>query len=78
MDKELQRYYEERFNMMSTDAWSDLMQDVQNMLEATDKASVIKSNDDLWFRKGEISIMQWLLNLKGASEEAYKGLQEEN
>lgn len=62
--------------MMSTDAWRELMRDVENMLAATDKASVIKSNDDLWFRKGEISIMQWLLKLQETCETAYKELQE--
>ena len=74
MTPDLQRYYESRFAMMASDGWRDLMQDMKAMLEATDKASVIKDANDLYFRKGEISIMQWMLGLQEMSESAYKDL----
>ncbi len=74
MDTQLQKYYEDRFSMMATEGWKDLIVDVKAMLESTDKVSIIKSNDDLWFRKGEISIMNWLLTLQEQSETAYKDL----
>ena len=74
MTPDLQRYYESRFAMMASDGWRDLMQDMKAMLESTDKASVIKDANDLYFRKGEISIMQWMLGLQEMSESAYKDL----
>ncbi len=33
MNPELQKYYEERFSMMSTQGWIDLMEDVAAQLE---------------------------------------------
>jgi hypothetical protein len=77
MDKELQRYYEDRFALMSSQAWKDLIDDVKEMKEAINQVGNITSTEDLWFKKGEISIMDWLLSLENVSKEAYDVLQGE-
>jgi hypothetical protein len=33
MNQELQKYYEERFSMMATEGWQDLLEDIDNMIE---------------------------------------------
>ncbi len=76
MTPELQRYYEDRLNMMGTKAWSDLMDDVQTMLKATDTLSGVKP-DNLLFKQGELNMMRWLLSLKDVSEKSYEELQRE-
>lgn len=78
MTPELQRYYENRADMMQSDAWRDLIADLQVMRDATDKLSIVKSSDDLWFRKGELSIIDWMLNLQDMSEKAYQQLKEDD
>jgi hypothetical protein len=78
MTPELQRYYESRADMMQSDAWRDLIADLQGMRNATDKLSIVKSSDDLWFRKGELSIIDWMLNLQDMSEKAYQQLKEDD
>jgi hypothetical protein len=78
MTPELQAYYENRADMMQSDAWRDLIADLQGMREATDKLSIVKSTDDLWFRKGELSILDWMLNLQDMSEKAYAQLKEDD
>ena len=77
MDANLQRYYEARLSMMSEPAWKDLMEDVETMLQATNDITSIQDEKTLHFRRGEISIMRWLLSLQETSENAYKGLQDE-
>ena len=77
MNRELQKYYEERLDMMSSDAWRELMDDVQKMLDATDNLSGV-TVDNLRFKQGEVSIMHWLLNLADTSEKAYDQLKEED
>jgi len=78
MSPELQRYYEERFSMMSTQGWVDLMEDVDNMIEPLNNISTIEDEKSLQFRKGELSILIWLKNLKQVSERAFEDLNEKN
>ncbi len=73
MTPELQRYYEDRLAMMGSKAWKDLMEDVQAMLKTTDTLSGV-TPENVRFKQGEISIMNWLLSLQSLSEEAYEEL----
>jgi len=78
MNQELQRYYEERFSMMSTQGWIELMEDVDKMIEPLNNISTIADEKSLQFRKGEYSILIWLKNLKQVSERAFEDLNEKN
>jgi hypothetical protein len=74
MNPELQKYYEERFSMFSQQGWIDLMEDVDKMLESLNNISTIEDGNALQFRKGELSILLWLRNLKQISERAFEDL----
>jgi hypothetical protein len=78
MNPELQKYYEERFSMMSTQGWRELMEDVDKMIEPLNNISTIADEKSLQFRKGEYSILIWLKNLKQVSERAFEDLNEKN
>jgi hypothetical protein len=78
MNPELERYYEERFSMMSTQGWIDLMEDFDKMIEPLNNISTIADEKSLQFRKGEYSILIWLKNLKQVSERAFEDLNEKN
>lgn len=78
MNPELQKYYEERFSTMSTQGWIDLMEDVDKMIEPLNNISTISDEKSLQFRKGELSILIWLKNLKQVSERAFEDLNEKN
>ena len=73
MDLELQKYYESRFEMFAHMAWKDLMEDVQNMMDATNTLSGV-TPENVGFRQGEVSIMRWILTLQKTTEESYKEL----
>jgi len=77
MNRELQDYYENRFSMMATPGWRDLLEDIELMLSSTDTVKGVETVEQLHFRKGEVSIMTWLKNLKQSSEEVYEQLQQE-
>jgi len=78
MNQELQKYYEEHFSMMSTQGWIELMEDVDKMIEPLNNISTIADEKSLQFRKGELSILIWLKNLKQVSERAFEDLNEKN
>ena len=77
MNRELQDYYENRFAMMATPGWQNLLEDIDLMLSSTDTIKGIDTEQQLWFRKGEVSIMTWLKNLRESSNEVYEQLQKE-
>lgn len=77
MNKELQSYYEERFSMMATKGWKDLMEDVDKMLEVVSNIDNSNTGDQLHFRKGQKDIITWLTTLKETSERAYEELKNE-
>ena len=74
MDKELQKYYENRFGMMVSQGWKDLIEDIDEMIKATSDISSIPDEKSLNFKKGELSILHWIKGLKEISEQAYEDL----
>ena len=75
MDKELQRFYEEAFSMMATKGWLDFMEDIQKVKTNYNDLSTVTDTQELYFRKGQIDILNWLLGLKGSYEKTYEDLQ---
>ena len=63
--------------MMATQGWVDLVEDVQIMMDSTDTLAGVDTEQQLQFRKGELSILNWLKNLRDASSEVYDQLQKE-
>lgn len=78
MDRELQDYYEERFSMCSSKGWKQLIEDIQSMKDSTDTLKGADTIESLYFKKGEVSIMDWILSLEDSSREVYDQLQEES
>jgi hypothetical protein len=74
MDVKLQRYYEDRFDLFSTAGWADLMEDAQKMFDAYNKVINVSDANNLFYKKGQLDILEWLLTLKEVSEKAYEDL----
>ena len=78
MTPELQKYYEDRFDLMSRDGWKDLMEDIDNMINSLNNISTIPDEKSLQFKKGELSILVWLKTLRDVSQRAYEELDAKN
>jgi hypothetical protein len=77
MNKELDIYYTERLSMMGTIGWNELMEQVQEMLNSTNNLDAVSDEKTLNFRKGEVSIMRWLLAQKDMTKIAFEELKNE-
>ena len=77
MDKELQQYYEDRFEMFTTKGWKDLLVDIEK-IKSSIKVEDIPDEKTLFARRGELRIMNWILTLKDVSEQTYKDLDNED
>lgn len=74
MDKTLIKYYEDRFDMMSKQGWTDLIEDTQELYNSLNNVSTIATEADLHFKKGQLDILQWILTLKDVSADSYEQL----
>ncbi len=74
IDKKLQQYYENRFSMMASEGWKELIEDAQAMFNSLNHVLSIQNEADLMLKKGQLDLLQWLINLKPASEQAYEQL----
>jgi hypothetical protein len=74
MDEKLQAYYEARFSMMATDGWKDLIEDAQGFFDGINKVAAIQNENDLFMKKGQLDVLQWLLSLKDSSSQTYEQL----
>ena len=75
MDKELQVYYEETFSMMSTKGWALLMEDFQALKASLNDLSTVADTQTLYFRQGQLDILNLVLQRKEICEKAYEELQ---
>lgn len=78
MNRELQDYYENRFAMMAMPGWNDLVEDIEVMITSVDTLRGVETEQQLHFRKGELSIMNWIKTLRESSTEVYEQLQEDS
>lgn len=77
IDKELERYYEDRIVMMNSKAWKDFVEDVTAIAEKTSDIHNIMTAEQLHFRKGELSILEWVMQIEKVSRMAYDKLLED-
>lgn len=74
MTPELQTYYDNRFSTMATQGWQDLVDDAKEIFKAVNNLAPVATEQDLYYRKGQLDILQWLLSLKDSSAAAYEQL----
>jgi len=60
--------------MFGSQGWKDLIEDVQNILDKTNDIEPIFNGEQLQYKKGELSILKWILALEDMSRTAYDQL----
>ena len=74
MDKDLRDYYDHRMALFNSQGWKDLRDDIQTMRDSTDTVQGVDDLRKLGVRQGEVSMMDWFLNIERMSREAYDEL----
>jgi len=78
MAKTDEKFLVDRLRMMETDGWLDLVQDIKNLEESTGNLDSINSEQDLWFTKGQLRLINFILSLENATNLALEELQDGN
>ena len=77
MDKELQKYYENMFSMMASTGWKFLMEDLEKLKQQVENIRTVEDSQTLHYRRGQLDILDLMLNRKKTCEEVYEQLQQE-
>ena len=71
-------FLEDRLSMMETEGWRDLIQDLENLEDSASSINSMNSEQDLWFAKGQLHIINFLLSLNNVTNLALEELQDGN
>ncbi len=74
MDRETQEYYDQYFSLFMTDGWKQLLKDFSENLGNINSVEATKDLEDLQFRKGQLNILAYLLNLENIISANYDDL----
>jgi hypothetical protein len=77
MTPELQQYYEYRFEMMASQGWKDLIEDLEEIKKQYENIRNCDSSN-LDFRKGQVDILDYIIGLKELSDRAFEELNEKD
>lgn len=77
MTPELQKYYEDQFNMMATEGWTDLLEDLKTLKSNINDVTLTTDTHDLFYRKGQLDILDLILKRKETCEAVYEELNEQ-
>tara|TARA_B110000285_G_scaffold2091_1_gene2212 strand:+ start:96 stop:338 length:243 start_codon:yes stop_codon:yes gene_type:complete len=78
MSKTDERFLEDRLGMMETEGWLDLVQDIKNLEDSIVNLDSINSEQDLWFIKGQLRLINFIISLENATNLALEELQDGN
>jgi NADH:ubiquinone oxidoreductase subunit E len=74
-DVELEAYWADIRGMMETDGWRRHCEELTAQAAIINSVEAAQSADDMWIRKGQLSVIATILNLEAtvnAGEEAYQ------
>ena len=74
LDKKLEKYYNNRFTMMSQQGWKDLLEDLQNMLNRYSNINNIKTMENFYVAKGQVDILKYIIDLKETTTAVHNSL----
>ena len=72
------QFLEDRLSMMETEGWRDLVQDLENLENSVSNIDTMNSDKDLWYAKGQLYMINFLLSLHTATNLALEELQDGN
>lgn len=74
MSQEDLEFYERRFDLFALKGWTDLVEDFEQLKKNLENLAQISTEQDLWYRKGQVEMINYLIQLKTLTEQAYEEL----
>ena len=64
-DKE---FYANRINLVESDGWIDLIEELKTLSDSVKRIDSIDNEKDLWFARGQLSILRQMIVLEEATK----------
>lgn len=77
MDRELEKYYNNYFDLFNTDGWKQLVKELMDNAQAINSVEATKDPNDLYLRKGQLNALAFIINLEDSVNNSYKELTED-
>lgn len=74
MSQEDLEFYERRFDLFALKGWLELVEDFEQLKQNLVDIAQISTEQDLWYRKGQVEMINYLIQLKTLTEQAYEEL----
>jgi len=71
---DLQDYYKNRLSMCESDGWIELMNELDNLSEVANNIESLENEKDLWFARGQLSVLRQMLALEDLAKQAAEEL----
>ena len=78
MPKTDEAFLSDRINMIRSEGWYDLVEEIQNLEGSITNLDNINSEQDLWAIKGQLRIINFILSLDTSTTLALEELQDGN
>lgn len=76
-DAELESYFTALFEMYPTAGWQMLREDMARLKDIYNRIDDVETDHELWFRKGQLNIIEQILTHQARSEAGYAAAIEE-
>lgn len=70
MPKDNKEFYKDRIELLETEGWADLIEELKIMSESVKRLDSIDNEKDLWFARGQLSILRQMIVLDDATKAA--------
>ena len=77
MNKDLEVYFNNYFEMFRSEGWKQLLKDFQQNVVNINSVEQTTDADNLHFRKGQLAILATIVNLENQMDNAHKNAMEE-
>mgnify|MGYP000223245897 FL=1 len=72
LTKEEDEYYNNYFDMFNSKGWQQLVEELNVNLVNVNSVQATKDVDDMYFRKGQLNVLNSIVNLDDSIDAAYK------
>lgn len=77
MDKETRQWYENQFDLFGEEGWKALIEQAKDMQETYNTVLDVTTEATLYHRKGQLDILNWLLEWEGVVNRTFKEIDDE-
>ena len=70
MAKDNEEVYRDRIELLETEGWADLINELKVLSDSVKRLESIDNEKDLWFARGQLSILRQMIVLEDATKAA--------